>query len=190
MRKHKYIDVSIFRKFKEPIEYTDVMDDVINKYKISNLSKDDECIDILVSALFWDYYFKKANYKSYIEPGMNARLLMELRNTAMTPEMPLTYYWNVSECETPKQVIAYRAREINKKIPVYHEEPWQFYFYVLSRQEGEYRDYWRSDFEMCYADGDLSKVLYFENYLDDAVDAHLDGWNGVSTPIREYSHPY
>lgn len=191
-KRHRYIDLNLYRDFSESVTFESVWLDLQDRYHIRNIRQDGrESIDWLSMVLYRDYKYRLANYKSYIEPGMNARMMMELRNTAIFPiKIDKSFFSGVGYCDTPMEVVNYRAVEINKILETYHEEPWQYYFIVCSRMKPEVREFFQCDFEACYADGDPDKQLEYSDYVNDFIDAHLDGKDGVSTPIRPYSHPY
>lgn len=58
-----------------------------SKYKITNVAQydDEDALYAICEALYDDYTNKMANYESYVEVGMNARIMMELRKSVVFP---------------------------------------------------------------------------------------------------------
>ena len=85
IRLYKGIDLEKKLDFSDSsIDFDTVLNDLY-KYQISNILDDDESVYILADVLYNDYKCHVANYKSYISNGMNARVLMELRKSAILP---------------------------------------------------------------------------------------------------------
>lgn len=83
--KHKYIDPKLVKKFTKKKTLNKVIKDLVEKYKITNIYDDEigRCCWLIANALYNDYIIGRANYEAYIEVGMDARMLMELRKSAV-----------------------------------------------------------------------------------------------------------
>ena len=109
---HSYINPSLVKDFSKKKEFTDVCNDIENKYKITNILDDDgESAYYLAEVLFDDYEVKRCNYEAYIEEGMDARMLMELRKSAVffIADGDDTYFYTgLKDCNTWQEVRQFR----------------------------------------------------------------------------------
>ena len=95
------IDSGRVHDFSMKKSFDDVCEDIRDKYKITNLLyDDDEAFYALCEALFYDYESKIANYESYIKEEMDARLLMELRKSAVLPASNDSFYEGHGSCKS------------------------------------------------------------------------------------------
>ncbi len=180
------IDLSLLKDFTKEKTYQEIENEILNKYKITNIGtdEDDNPLYEICEILCYDYEYKLANYEGYIEVGMNARLLMELRNSVILPYPygDVNDYYNLfKKCKSPMEVVNIRAKAFEEPIGDLMEEPWQYYF-VARFFIKCYGDKFRCDFENCYADGDWSKQLTIEDYRDDFAKCHMEGYNGKTLP--------
>lgn len=116
-----------------------------------------------------------ANYEAYIERGMDARLLMEIRKSAVLPmaENLYDFYTGHGSLETVEEVKNFRINYLKKVvIEDYCDENWQYYLLVKMTQLGRAK-YFAFDFESCFADGDYRKQTYLEDYKRGFMKARL-----------------
>jgi hypothetical protein len=97
--------------FNKRKTYETIENDIKNKYKITNIldDEDGECLYQICETLLIDYNHKLSNYEAYIEKGMNARLLMELRNTSLQ-RLTEDEFKQFDNCNTPLDVVNKRAK--------------------------------------------------------------------------------
>ena len=163
---HKYIDISKLRDFSEKKNFDSIMNDIVNKYKITNIAEDDgESLVYLTEALLNDYENEITNYESYIEVGMDARLMMELRKNAclkMAPKLEY-FYAEHHNLNTVKEIADYRTKflqSLNKEIIGLDWEYW----IIVRRCWGRKAKDFIVDYESCFADGDWRKEHTVEEY--------------------------
>lgn len=176
---HTYIDTTKLRDYSKPKTYMDIEKDIVDKYKITNIDDDydQESLYYICTALYDDYRLERANYESYIEVGMNARMLMELRKSAIIPmaDNLFDFYHKHKTCETWQEVKELRSEYFKFLCSDYEDLNWQYYVLVMHylgyKLKGLY-----FDLEECFADGDPSKQTGPEDYKNDWVQAHLPDW--------------
>lgn len=127
---HSYIDIKTLKDFSKKKSLDDVIDDIEKKFSITNITDDDgESLVNISEALYCDYVLQMANYESYIEPNMDARLLMELRKSACLNWAPEYYdfYEGHKNLDTAKEVDKFRTAYIQKLNPEYTGLNWQYW---------------------------------------------------------------
>lgn len=172
---HKYIDISSLRTFKAKKSIESIEYDLTSKYSIKNIIQDDfgEYVYSIASSLYLDYKNEVANYESCIEYGMDARLLMELRKSAVilfTSELD-DFYTGHNICNTAKEVKEYRKKYLHKLNSDYLDLDWQYYF-LIRHNLGRKSINFIFDFEECYEDGDWRKQTNPTDYERDFIIAH------------------
>lgn len=184
-KKHHYIDINKLYDFSEPVTLENIADEFRDIYKITNIGDIDFEFHCICEQLADDYANKRANYKAYIEKGMNARILTELRNSAILPvEDSLTYFYGAhSTLTTQTEIIQCRNSFISSIIDVYKGEEWQYYM-LLRRLWGRRGSNIIIDFEPCFEDGEDRmqhwKAYYRMKFLEQHFskealeDAYLD----------------
>lgn len=176
---HSYINPSLVKDFSKKKEFTDVCNDIENKYKITNILDDDgESAYCIVEALYNDYLAQRCNYEAYIEEGMDARMLMELRKSAVffVADGDDTYFYTgLKDCNTWQEVRQFRINFFKRINPDYEELDWQYYFLVI-KLCGKYSKDFIFDFEECFEDGDWRKQTKIEDYKLAYYNAHVPEW--------------
>lgn len=172
---HKYIDIKLVRDFRKKLTIERVILDLKDKYAIENIL-DDESLVYLSQALYDDYVLKRANYKSYIEKGMDARLLMELRKSAILPaslETEVEFYTDLAKCNTWQEVRGYRERYFQGINSEYTETiAWHYYYLAMHYMGKPKNEGFCYDYEGCFADRDISKQTYIEDYREEFYEMH------------------
>lgn len=168
------IDFNKVYNFDENITYEDVFYDIVDNYKITNLRDDEGWSErILADVLYSDYEKELANYKAYIGKDMDARLLMELRNSALVPfsEKEIDYFEGHENLKTWQEVRDFRTNYIHQFNKYYRGYEWQLYMLLVSLRG---RKAAKIDlcFEELYADGDLSKQTTWRDYEHDFIYVH------------------
>jgi hypothetical protein len=159
------------RDFSEEMTMDTVIDDLVKNYTIKNICDDDgESVCYLAEALLEDYTTSKANYKAYIEKDMDARLLMEIRKSAVIPfgEQFTDFYEKHSTLKTAKEVKEFRTQYIHAMNDDYIEKNWQYYYLIKFFWKGRAK-YFCFDFESCFADGDWRKQTNPEDYQEEML---------------------
>lgn len=173
---HNYIDINILRDYSKPLTLDDVYNDVENIYNITNIFDDEdyECLTAICNALYTDYTVQRANYHAYIERGMNARMLMELRKSAVIPmdEELFDFYTKHSSCETYTDVKNFRSDYLKFLCSDYQDLNWQYHYLILHYLRGKAKDFF-FDYEICFADGDPSKQTDRTDYDREFFNAHM-----------------
>lgn len=169
------IDTKKLRDFSEYIDFDIVENDIRKVYNIQNICDDeDESLTYIINELIADYDLGRANYRAYIEKDMDARMLMEVRKSAVIPmsEELYDFYDGHKPCKTPAEVKEFRRKYLKFLTSDYEDLNWQYYLlikhYLRSASKG-----FVFDFESCFADGDWRKQSHPEDYEDDFIQAHL-----------------
>lgn len=173
---HHYIDSKLRTDFSkvEQLTIDTVANELNSVYKVKNILDDGDAIYEIAYELLDDIKSHRANYKSYIEVGMDVRVLMELRKSAILPMCKeLDYFYGLhSKCDTVQQIKEVRRNFIHSMCEPYKDLDWQYYFYIkyfLGKQVKEMR----IDFESCYEDGNWQLEKNPDIYLDEYVQEHL-----------------
>lgn len=175
-KKHDYIDVTKLRDFSlgKSVTVDTVAEEFRNIYKITNIGTIDFEFQCICWQLADDYANERANYKTYIEKGMNARLLMELRNSAILPLGEQYNYFYTDHCKfnTPEEIRAYRDKFISSMVEEYVGEEWQYYV-LLRMLWGRSGSHIAIDFEPCFADGEDRPQRWRAYYRMKFLEQHL-----------------
>lgn len=180
---HKYIDIEKLHIFNKKITVQDILVDIMDNYKLTNVEdrldfedkvyEDIENWYYIAEALQSDIELERANYKAYIEKNMDARLLMELRKSAILPMGKELYdfYGLHSKCETAEDVKNLRIKYLHFVNEDYRDDDWQYYMltkYFLRKKSIDLV----FNFEVCFRDCDLKKFRTIE-YTENEALAHL-----------------
>lgn len=170
---HSYIDYKILYDFSDAeVSSETIFSDLRDVYKITNIggyNEDDKFIHTadVADELYDDYFYKRANYRAYIEEGMNLRMLAELRKSALIKvagkQLYPDFYMAHNNCETVKQVSDTRVKFLKFLNADYIDMEWQTY-YIIRRCWGTTTDNILLNFEYIYEDGDRSKQQTVYNY--------------------------
>lgn len=194
---HKYIDLSILYDTSQKMTRSIVLAD-FDKYRIHNImceneedsfSKADylEYRGYLADALYMDYMKRGVNYHAYIEEGMNARFMMELRKSALLrlDDNLSHYYADYADCETVEDIKRLRIECLKKWCSDYEEFDWQIYMVVRWCWGNKSPDI-LIDYECCFDDGDYHKMgnpeIYRQQFLEQHIPKELilrRDWTGV-----------
>lgn len=174
---HNYIDVSKRKDFSKRYSVKYIIEDLKN-YKVSNIITDDydSSYTIVAEVLHDDIVTRRANYKGYIEEGINLRMLAELRKSAVLPmaKSMYSFYSDHRFADTVDDVKKLRIDLFGKMKSDYKDEDWQYMAvakYFL-RKKG---NYYRFDWEELYLDSSGRLCRDIEDYKKDFVRAHLQG---------------
>ena len=162
---HNYFDFTKLYKFRAKKSLEGIEKDLTEKYKITNIANNKESLQAIVNTLAWDYINYMANYEGYIEKGINARVLIELRKSAILPiENWDEFYTGHNALETAEDIRFYRTKMLKKKI--YNYTDWDWDYYNCFRKSWMRTEAYRIDFENCYADGDATRQISTQDYID------------------------
>lgn len=193
--RHKYIDKSLLYNVPESITRKMVHQD-FDKYHIHNIvcEGDEEArfyyIDYrtdLEDALYMDYMKRGVNYHAYIEEGMDARILMELRKCALIRLGPGLdqYYELYGDCETIEDIRRLRIECVSQWDDNYRDFDWQTYMLIRYCWGKDSPDI-LIDYESCFADGDYHLEGNPEIYRRQFLEQHFPKkyivpreWRGV-----------
>lgn len=141
MGSHTYIDLAKLYDFSEDLTFDDVSAD-FGKYHIHNIAGEttyemdfdfdyEEYRYYLEEALWDDYKTRRINYRAYLEDGMDARIMMELRKSALLriDDCP-SFYSKHSECETVDDIKSLRLKYLKSLSEDYEEFDWQLYMLI------------------------------------------------------------
>ena len=146
-----YFDVDLVKDFSKPIKYKQVYND-IKRNNFKNIVEDENVYEDLASMLTADYNVELANYKAYMEKGMDLRVFMELRKSAMLNSTCREFFEEHQNCKTIEDIKQLRT--------AYLSPTFNFMFI------GGYRD---EDFQLCYAmfkSTPIEKAEYLEFDFD------------------------
>lgn len=182
---HKYIDTSKLRNFSKKKTFKSIYKDIEERYKITNICDDDgESLYYLCATLLEDYNMKRANYESYIEVGMNARFMMELRRNAILimGEGLEDFYEKHRYCETLEDIKNLRIEYLKHANEEYIDLNWQYYYVVKINLGRKKTEGFIFDFESCYADGNWRKQTNPQDYETEFRRVH--SYDGILEQIR------
>lgn len=172
MSMHSYIDVKKLYDFSKPKTIKSIYKDLEKKYKITNVAEydDEDALQVLCEALYDDYINEMANYESYVEVGMNARIMMELRKSAVFPvgEKYFNFFIAHNSCETVDDIKGMRIDFMKNICEGYMDLNYQYYM-IIKYMQGDAAKNFGFDFETCFGDRDDSKQSMIENYRWDFV---------------------
>lgn len=174
---HSYIIPRLIKDFSKKKKFVNVYNDLKYRYRIVNVLNDDALVCI-AKTLYKDYKVQRCNYEAYIEEGMDARLLMELRKSAVffIADGDDTYFYTgLKDCNTWQEVRQFRINFFKRINQDYEELDWQYYFLVI-KLCGKYSKDFVFDFEDCFADGDWRKQTVIEDYKLGFYNAHMPEW--------------
>ena len=166
---HNYIDPDIVKDFSNIPEY---LDDVINDLKalkLKNIVEDDRVYLELADLLHDDLIHGFANYKGYVEEGMDLRFLAELRKSAIIPTTNREFFAKHSTCETIIDVKAWRTEVLDRCFWEYVDFDWQLYWVIRVFTPEEHRYYIDIDFDDHAWMQDSPKGYQHEHYLIQAL---------------------
>lgn len=164
--KHKYIDADKLFDFSEKGVGAQSIYDDLQRLKITNII-DEYYMMTLAEYLESDYYNKRANYKAYIEGGMNARILMNLRKSALIhvegSVLFPDFYIDHCKCETVQDIRNLRIKYLKFLNEDYMDLDWQVYT-LIRMCWGATPDDTTLELEAGYVDGDWRLQMNPEDY--------------------------
>lgn len=170
-----HININKLYDYSKDKTFAEVKNDIVKKFKIKNIAEDsdEESLYYICDALHEDYIQQRANYEAYIEEGMDARLLMELRKSAIIPMHPDLYdfYDKHKECKTVEDIKSLRANYFKFINSDYADLDWQYHLLIHTFLGYKAKDL-IFDYEICFADGDPDKQTDYETYQRDFFEAH------------------
>ena len=176
-KKHTYINPELVHDFREKKTEDSIYNDLYDKYDITNVADDDESYHYIWQAIYDDYMYERCNYEAFIEKGMNARLLMEHRKSAMfrfeKEEDKIKFYTEYNYCQNAEDVKKVRRKFFKQGNMDYEDLGWQYYYlaeHFLGKDKC--KDFY-FDLEDCFADGDASKQETIEDYNTMFFRAHM-----------------
>lgn len=177
------MDLSLRQSYdKGTITYEEVWHDLSEVYHITNIYNDWEANEggylggIEISkALADDYNYRRCNYKSYIRRGMNARLLMELRISAMIPMDNQGFYQMFDTCTTYKEVKDKRIKYFREVLNItwWEDWGWQLWYLLKHNLSNEQSVDLELDYSNCFKDWDEKPVKTSEVYKEQWFNAHV-----------------
>jgi len=180
----KYIDLSILRDFSEEVTFKSIDEDLTRLGIRNILEKSDRVAEWdadearcwIVEAFRTDYEKKRANYKAYLEEGMDIRFAMELRKSALLliadPEKQ-TFYTGHSVCSTIQEIKEYRIKYLIALNDSYQDLDWQLYM-LIRHCWGRGNDDILIDYESCYNDGNPDIMCGPGEYRIEFLKQHID----------------
>lgn len=166
---HRYINYEVLRNFSETGITVDSIFDDLDNYEICGYADEDSQYYI-AEGLFDDYALQRSNYKSYIEKGLKARMLMELRLSSLFRyEGDLSKFWEEHRTlETPQDVIDLRIKYGRRYLnPDYVNYMWQNHFGMFVMWKGRAQGL-IVDYEPCYEDCKYYVSKSNEQYIMEA----------------------
>ena len=174
---HTYIDMQKKNDFCEKMSIQSIAIDLKQKH-IQNMyaDGDDEVLYFVAETLYDDYMLKRANYKSYVEPNMDMRMLAELRKSAVLKweETAPELYAQHRTAETVQDVKDIRISYFSKLNADYIDADWQYALIAKCYLRNEPKEFY-FDLEDCFADSPTRKPKTVRDYIKDFADAHLQG---------------
>jgi hypothetical protein len=173
------INLKLLRDFSKKMTLEDVFDDLYENYKITNVYDEEDDAHYyyeLAEALFGDYENKRANYKAYVQPGMNARYMMELRKSAIIPmsDEDFDFYKKHDNLNTVEEIKAFRSEYLKVLCSDYADLEWQYY-YMMRYYLGKRSDDLLISYEYCYDDCNRKRQTGLNDYRYAFIAAHMPG---------------
>lgn len=155
-------DLSLINNFEKVMTAEDMANFLREKHvtNIYETSTDHECFANFNAELVKDYWACRANPESYVKDGINARVVWELRKSAilwdfMDGEKDPWFFEAHKAAWGVKEIKEYRADIMRTKFVDYIDRDWQ-YFWVTRFGLKDWKDI-RIDAELLFADGDPDK---------------------------------
>lgn len=175
---HGYINSYTIYDFSKKKSLESVYKDLKTKYCPTNVvyyEDDEDVLYVLSNTLLYDYQNHIINYEAYIEHGIDLRLFIELRKSALirikNNELRDSFFRSHSSCDTFRDVKEVRIDFIRKFNDDYRDWDWQYYM-LVSMLWGNVLNDIQFNYETFFADCDRSKQTDYETYKRDFIDAH------------------
>lgn len=178
---HSYINPEKVFDFSEKIDYDTIYEDLTEVYKVKNLDYEyEDAVDLLICTLLDDYESKRVNYKAFIEDGIDARILFELRRNAFV-KMPdniteAEYCREHNNCETIEQLKELRLKTIKRYAKEYEDYDWQYALLMKWIWGLKIREFY-FDFEVCFEDRKTNVQRLPEDYAYEFNKFMFDNFN-------------
>ena len=150
---HKYIEYNKLFDFSEDIDFDYIYKDITKIYKLKNIDYEyEDAMNVIINTLLDDYDKCRINYKAFIEKGMDARVLFELRKNAYIkyPDMK-KYCEGHKNLNTIDEIKQYRIEKISEYYDGYADLDWQ-YSLLISDTWGISTKEFYFDFDVCFND--------------------------------------
>ena len=138
--KHCYIQPKLVKDFSNVPDTIDGIIADLQNNQFTNIYEDEYVYIDLAALLHDDLLYGFANYRGYIEKGMNLRMFAELRKSAIIPTDVPEFFIAHSEFNTIEEVKQWRIKHITRICDGYTDEDWQYYMFMkaaMSREKGE-----------------------------------------------------
>lgn len=180
---HKYIDYKKLRNFDKKMTFDKIHRSLALTYEVTNIDFDDfDPVYFVVNLLLEDYVFKRANYLAYIEKGIDARVLLELRRNALLKfdddEMKI-FCKEHNTLNTQEEIKNLRIKYIQKYLPEYVDYDWQYALLIKKLWGLDIMEFY-FDGEVCFEDRktDIQRVpedykREFNNFIFDSLNRNF-----------------
>ena len=147
------------------IDDYDVYEDI--KDKLYNLYNDEACV-ILSKILCKDKNLGFFDYKSFLLNKMNARALMEIRNSYLVPWKDDNDRKNIPVIDDYVAIRKYREDKLKKIVKGYQGFQWQLYFLIVFGFKGRKYEDFEVNFDGLFEDSHSSFdwLLGEQYYMD------------------------
>ena len=171
---HEYINIDKLYDFSEVLSLEDVFKDITIKYNVTNLNyADEDSMFLLIGTLYSDYENHYINYRAFIEKGIDARLLFELRRNAFLKMPDMALFCNKHKnFNTVNEVISFRKQAIKTYLPEYEDLDWQYSLIIKNTWNIDIMDFY-FDFDVCFNDRNSNYQRTPEDYQREFIESKM-----------------
>lgn len=166
--KHNYINPIILRDYTVPEYLDDVIDD-LKALKLKNIHETEDVYEDLAWLLHDDIVHHFANYKAYVEPGMDLRILSELRKSALLATNDEDFMRGHGAFDTVEEIKQWRIQYMSQIFEDYRDADWQLYWIIHACTEKEHQYFIDVDFDNHFWMLDTPQNYKPQNYMIEAM---------------------
>ncbi|MDO5149458.1 MAG: hypothetical protein ACI4KB_07035 [Oscillospiraceae bacterium] len=184
---HTGIDLKVLTDFTEKdLKYYDIVEEALRANKFTNIYEEDWVYEELACILARDFEWQVANFKGYMTKGMDLRLFMELRKSALISTWDEEFYKKHTDASIA-EVKKIRTEFLAPHYMDYEDRDWQLYLVIGKAWGGGYSEHIDFDFDYLGFLKDTPRGYQREDYLVECMKkyTHYD-MNGreIENPIN------
>ena len=185
-----YFDYKLIKTFRyKSVSFKKVRADIIaNNFK--NINVCEEVYDDLAALLCDDYNLRFANYRGYMEKGMDLRIFAELRKSAIMNTECIDFFKLHEKCKTIQDIKNARIIYLNPYTyqffrDGYRDEDWQLFYILLATTHDKESRYSISiDFDAMGLLVDTPEDYRPKVYIQEALRIYTD-YDPLGRPRKE-----
>lgn len=183
---HSGIDLKVLTDFSDKdLIYVDIVEDALRENAFTNIVEEDWVYEDLAIILARDFECNVANFKGYMTKGMDLRLFMELRKSALISTWSEKFYKEHTDIGI-SDIKKLRIKYLAPRYMDYEDRDWQLYLIIGKSWGGWYSEHIEFDFDALGFLRDTPANYEPEDYLVECMKkfTHYD-MNG-----RELEEPF